>query len=157
MQRRQRLRVIPDQWEPVVHYGSFRVLLGLRGKRYLHPDRHPEGYSSTDHLPYRATYVPRRKHRPVQRASHRGDYRHARQGDYRDRTPDSFTVQPINRRLPLFREIEVLLKREVTVDGQGHQLKEYLLTLNPDPDEAIAIQEKLSDPGADRTSDRDLA
>lgn len=62
---------------------------------------------------------------------------------YRDNIPDSFTVRPINRQLNVFRYIGVLLKREVSVDGDGLLLKEYALTLKPTaPENEMRVTEK---------------
>jgi|GEM_PF-762652 len=51
---------------------------------------------------------------------------------WRDKIADSFTVKPVNRSLNIFRDIGVTWKREVIVDGEGIELKEYILTIKPD-------------------------
>jgi conjugal transfer pilus assembly protein TraK len=48
---------------------------------------------------------------------------------YRDAIPESFTVQVLNQQLNIFRDIDVSLKREVIADGEGLDLKEYVLAL----------------------------
>jgi len=50
---------------------------------------------------------------------------------YRDAIPDSFTVQYLNKPLNIFRNIALSLKRKIIADGEGLQVKEFLLALKP--------------------------
>ena len=47
---------------------------------------------------------------------------------YMDDLPDSFTVTNVNKSINVFRELACVLKRTVTVDGEGFVVKEYSVT-----------------------------
>ncbi len=46
---------------------------------------------------------------------------------YTDQIPESFTVTPARKMIDLFRDIEVTLTRTISVEGEGLQVKEYLV------------------------------
>ena len=63
---------------------------------------------------------------------------------YRDAIPESFTVQHLNKRYRVFRYIDVVLKRKVIAEGEGLQLKEFVLTLNSaSPKSFMKLNEKF--------------
>jgi len=51
---------------------------------------------------------------------------------YTDDLPESFTVTSENRPVPLFRDLTCILRRFITVDGEGLTLKEYAVTPSVD-------------------------
>ena len=63
---------------------------------------------------------------------------------FRDEIPESFTVKPINRKLDLFRHVNITLRREIRADGEGLVLKEYVLVLKDSyPGAQRRLEEKL--------------
>ena len=44
---------------------------------------------------------------------------------FTDKIPDSFSVTPVNRRINTFEQIDLTLRRIITVDGEGLRVKEY--------------------------------
>ncbi len=46
---------------------------------------------------------------------------------YRDTIPESFTVQYVNKPFNIFRDIDIVLKRRIVADGEGLQVKEFVL------------------------------
>jgi len=46
--------------------------------------------------------------------------------------PDSFSILPIDRSLSIFKEIDISLKRIITVEGEGILVKEYVATAKED-------------------------
>ena len=63
---------------------------------------------------------------------------------YRDQIPESFTVKSLNRPFNIFRDIDVSLKQQVIADGEGLDVKEYVLTLKPQSmKEKIRLKEKF--------------
>ena len=63
---------------------------------------------------------------------------------YRDQIPDSFTVKLLNRPLNIFRDISISLKRQINADGEGLDVKEYVLSLKPQSTkENMRLKEKF--------------
>jgi len=63
---------------------------------------------------------------------------------YRDMIPDSFTVKSLNRPFNIFRDIDISLKRQVIADGEGLDVKEYVLALKPQSTkETMRLKEKF--------------
>jgi len=63
---------------------------------------------------------------------------------YRDRIPDSFTVRYENKPLNIFRDISLSLKRQIIADGEGLEVKEYILALKPtSTKETMRLKEKF--------------
>jgi len=63
---------------------------------------------------------------------------------YRDQIPDSFTVKILNRPLNIFRDISISLKRQINADGEGLDVKEYVLSLKPQSTkENMRLKEKF--------------
>lgn len=46
---------------------------------------------------------------------------------YTDQIPESFTITPTRKTFDLFRDIEITLTRIISVEGEGLQVKEYLV------------------------------
>lgn len=66
------------------------------------------------------------------------------QSAYKDEVADSFTVKVINQPLDVFRDMDVLLARQIIADGEGIQLKEYVLSLKPTSTKTnMALDEKF--------------
>jgi len=61
---------------------------------------------------------------------------------YRDTIPDTFTVQHVNKKFNLFRYIDVVLKRIIIADGEGLELKEFLLRLK---DSSPELQKEVTE------------
>jgi len=62
---------------------------------------------------------------------------------YTDDIPESFTIRKINQPVKIFKDIDVVLNRVVTADGEGVRLKEYILTLKESfQGESIELAEK---------------
>ncbi len=53
------------------------------------------------------------------------------QSAYRDEVADSFTVKVLNQPLDVFRDMDVLLGRQIVADGEGLTLNEYILSMKP--------------------------
>jgi len=63
---------------------------------------------------------------------------------YRDTIPESFTVQLLNKPYKLFRYIDVILKRRVIAEGEGLQVKEFILSLKASsPKPRMELSEKF--------------
>ena len=63
---------------------------------------------------------------------------------FRDEIPESFTVKRINRKLHLFRYVNIALKRQIKADGEGLLLKEYVISLKDTyPKAERRVEEKL--------------
>ncbi len=63
---------------------------------------------------------------------------------FRDEIPESFTVKRINRKLDLFRYVNIALKRQIKADGEGLLLKEYVISLKDTyPKAERQVEEKL--------------
>ena len=50
---------------------------------------------------------------------------------FQDDIPDSFTVKAANDKKDLFRDLNLFLKRTVIAEGEGIELKEYLISIKP--------------------------
>ena len=48
---------------------------------------------------------------------------------YANNVPESFTVKKINRRVDVFRDIDVVFNRAIVAEGEGVRLKEYIVQL----------------------------
>jgi len=61
---------------------------------------------------------------------------------YTDEIPDSFTVTAPNRKVDIFRDLNLILSRIAVVDGEGLQVKEYRAALADANKDKIEISEK---------------
>lgn len=62
---------------------------------------------------------------------------------FQDEIPDSFTVKAANNQKYLFRDLNIFLKRTIIAEGEGIELKEYLISLKPGcSKEKIILEEK---------------
>jgi conjugal transfer pilus assembly protein TraK len=61
---------------------------------------------------------------------------------YTEQLPDSYTVVKADKRFEAYKEIRVVLKRVVDVEGEGLRIKEYLVSLKGDTKE-FKINEKM--------------
>lgn len=62
---------------------------------------------------------------------------------YTGNIPESFTQTTIGRSFDLFQDLDVFLNRIVSIEGEGLQLKEYILSVNEDStSDSIKVMEK---------------
>ncbi len=61
---------------------------------------------------------------------------------YTEEIPDSFTVSTPNRRIDLFRDLDLILARIAVVEGEGIQVKEYRGTIAGENKDRIELSEK---------------
>ena len=62
---------------------------------------------------------------------------------YTGNIPESFTQKTIGRSFDLFQDLDVFLNRIVSIEGEGLQLKEYILSVNEDSTtDSIKVMEK---------------
>ncbi len=50
---------------------------------------------------------------------------------FQDDIPESFTVKAANNKKDLFRDLNIFLKRTIIAEGEGIELKEYLISVKP--------------------------
>lgn len=63
---------------------------------------------------------------------------------YTENLPESYTILEVNQRLDLFKEISVVMRRVVEVEGAGFTLKEYRLSLSSTySGDSLRLHEKL--------------
>jgi conjugal transfer pilus assembly protein TraK len=66
------------------------------------------------------------------------------QSAYKDEVAESFTVKNIHQSSDVFRDMDVLLNRQILADGEGLILKEYILSLKPTTDKTtLPLDEKF--------------
>lgn len=61
---------------------------------------------------------------------------------YTEQIPDSYTVSRSDRRIDAFKEVRMVLKRVVDVEGEGLRIKEYLVSLK-DGHKEFRMNEKM--------------
>jgi len=61
---------------------------------------------------------------------------------YTEEIPESFTVSTPNKRIDLFRDVDIVLARVAVVEGEGIQVKEYRGTLASGDKDRIELREK---------------
>lgn len=62
---------------------------------------------------------------------------------YKEDIPESFSISPSNRKIEIFKDITLTLKRAVAIEGEGLQLKEYNVEIkNDSPHDSLQIMEK---------------
>lgn len=57
--------------------------------------------------------------------------------------PDSFTKTAVNEKFEVSKQINVVLRNKITIDGEGLLLKEYVITLKPEFKGSFAMDEKM--------------
>ena len=60
---------------------------------------------------------------------------------YTEEIPESFTVSPPDKRIDLFRDLDIVLARVAVVEGEGSQVKEYRGTLAGGDKDRIELRE----------------
>lgn len=62
---------------------------------------------------------------------------------YTEDIPDSFSITKSNKKIEIFKDITLTLKRTVAIEGDGLQVKEYNVEINKDlPHASVQIMEK---------------
>lgn len=61
---------------------------------------------------------------------------------YREEIPESFTVTTVNRKIELFKDLDLLLSRIAVIDGEGIEAKEYRAVIVAGGKEKIEFSEK---------------
>jgi conjugal transfer pilus assembly protein TraK len=61
---------------------------------------------------------------------------------YTEEIPDSFTVTTLNRKVEMFRDLDLILARVAVIEGEGIQAKEYRALLPAGGKEKIELSEK---------------
>ncbi len=61
---------------------------------------------------------------------------------YREEIPESFTLTTLNRRVELFRDLDLVLFRSAVIDGEGIQAREYRAVIPAGGKEKIELSEK---------------
>jgi len=61
---------------------------------------------------------------------------------YTEQIPESYTVLRTDKRIEVYKEVRMVLKRVVDVEGEGLRIKEYLVTLKDGPTE-FKMNEKM--------------
>jgi conjugal transfer pilus assembly protein TraK len=61
---------------------------------------------------------------------------------YQEEIPDSYTMTNLNRRVEMFRDLDLVLTRIAVIDGEGVQAKEYRVVIAAGGREKIELSEK---------------
>ena len=62
---------------------------------------------------------------------------------YKEDIPDSFSISYSNRKIEVFKDIRLTMRRTVAIEGEGLQIKEYAVEMKMDsPQASIQILEK---------------